>query len=239
MLRRSARNTRKTKRYEPEPFARRKNFSEKKKQQIRRKYKNMCANCGKGVSSSNSHIDHIEPFAICEDEDSPNLQCICKDCHDNKTYNTHERHHINNCRNFPTMRLFEDEGSIKCRNYHSAIHKNPNLHSLRSKLSNELGMELDEASKHWYWDYPFDLSQECLNINELNCIIQHNNKHYMVIQPEYIRYFIEIFADETVNKYYIPIYNKTFCGLYNKHYIDVTFSVKNIKSLKFLYEYVW
>lgn len=239
MPRRSTRNTRKTKRYEPETFAIRKNLSEKKKKQILRKTKNKCAGCGKKVSISNSHIDHIEPFAIYEDEKDSNLQCVCSPCHYNKTYNTHERHHINNCRNFPTMRLFEDEGSIKYRNYHSAIHKNPNLSHLRSKLSNELGMELDEASKLWYWDYPFDLSWECFNINELNCIIQHNNKHYMVIQPEYIRYLIEIFADEIVNKYYIPIYNKTFCGLYYKHYIDVTFSVKNIKSLKSLYEYVW
>ncbi len=239
MPRRSTRNTRETERYEPETFTRRENLSGKKKQQILRNSKNNCANCGKGVSNSNSHIDHIEPFAICGDEDITNLQCICTECHYNKTYNTHERHHINNCRNFPTMRLFEDEGSIKYRNYHSAIHKNPNLSHLRSKLSNELGMELDEASELWYWDYPFDLSRECLNINVLNCIIQHNNKHYMVIQPEYIRYFIEIFADETVNKYYIPIYNKTFCGLYDKDYIDVTFSVKNIKSLKSLYEYVW
>ena len=165
MPRRSTRNTRKTKRYEPETFAIRKNLSEKKKKQILRKTKNKCAGCGKKVSISNSHIDHIEPFAIYEDEKDSNLQCVCSPCHYNKTNNTHECKHINNCRNFPTIRLFEENGLIKIRNYHSAIHKNPKLYELRSKLSNELGMEISEASKLWYWDYPVEESMEYIHIN--------------------------------------------------------------------------
>ena len=232
MPRRSTRNTRETERYEPETFAIRKNLSEKKKQQIRMKSKNKCVNCGKRVLSSNSHIDHIEPFAINGDETDSNLQCLCRDCHENKTGNTHERNHINNCRKFPTIRFFEEDGVIKMRNYHCAIYNNPHLIKTRKELCNELGMELDDASMFWFWDYPVKKkSMEYLSINAFNYIIKNNNKHYIVIQAQCVKYFAEIFVDKKINQYYIPIYKNTFAGLYDRGYIEGQLPVINVKSL--------